>query len=297
MAKNETPKKRGGLGRGMEALFSNYEETPSEHEMVEEIALDEIRPNPYQPRKVFDEDALKELSESIKKSGVFQPVILRQSVIKGYELIAGERRVRASRLAGKKTIPAIVRQLDEEQMIEIAVVENLQREDLSPLEEAEAYQILMEKLDLTQAEVAERIGKSRPYIANYLRLLQLPEEIKVMVNEDKLSMGQARTILGLKDKEKQKALAKKVVQGQLTVRQLEELVQEMNQTKPVKGKEKEKVTKPQKSAHIRQVENQMEEYFGTTATINQRGSRGKIEIEFMSESDLIRILDLLDIQL
>lgn len=299
MAKNNAPKKRGGLGRGMEALFSNYEETPSENEVVEEIALDEIRPNPYQPRKIFDEDALKELSESIKQSGVFQPVILRQSTIKGYELIAGERRVRASRLAGKTTIPAIVRQMDEEQMIEIAVVENLQREDLSPLEEAEAYQILMEKLELTQADVAERIGKSRPYIANYLRLLQLPEAIKTMVNDEQLSMGQARTILGLKDKEQQVALAKKVIQGQLTVRQLEELVQEMNQAGELKPKTKdpEKANKPQKPALYRDMENQMEEYFGTTTTINQRGKRGKIEIEFMSESDLIRILDLLNIQL
>lgn len=299
MAKNNTPKKRGGLGRGMEALFSNYEETPSENEVVEEIALDEIRPNPYQPRKIFDEDALKELSESIKQSGVFQPVILRQSTIKGYELIAGERRVRASRLAGKTTIPAIVRQMDEEQMIEIAVVENLQREDLSPLEEAEAYQILMEKLELTQADVAERIGKSRPYIANYLRLLQLPEAIKTMVNDEQLSMGQARTILGLKDKEQQVALAKKVIQGQLTVRQLEELVQETNQAGELKPKTKdpEKANKPQKPALYRDMENQMEEYFGTTTTINQRGKRGKIEIEFMSESDLIRILDLLNIQL
>ncbi len=297
MAKNNAPKKRGGLGRGMEALFSNYEETPNENEVVEEIALDEIRPNPYQPRKIFDEEALKELSESIKQSGVFQPVILRQSTIKGYELIAGERRVRASRLAGKTTIPAIVRQMDEEQMIEIAVVENLQREDLSPLEEAEAYQILMDKLDLTQADVAERIGKSRPYIANYLRLLQLPEAIKKMVNDEQLSMGQARTILGLKDKEQQVALAKKVVKGQLTVRQLEELVQEMNQAGEPKGKDPEKNTKPQKPALYRDMENQMEEYFGTTTTINQRGKRGKIEIEFMSESDLIRILDLLNIQL
>ncbi len=281
----------------MEALFSNYEESPSENEIVEEISLDEIRPNPYQPRKQFDEKALKELSDSIKQSGVFQPVILRQSTIKGYELIAGERRVRASRMAGKTTIPAIVRQLDEEQMIEIAVVENLQREDLSPLEEAEAYQILMEKLDLTQAEVAERIGKSRPYIANYLRLLQLPDEIKAMVNQEELSMGQARTILGLKDKEQQKQLAEQVVKGQLTVRQLEEMVQEMNQKNEPSEKNAEPTRKTQKPPYIRQVENQMEEYFGTTATINQRGKRGKIEIEFMSESDLIRILDLLNIQL
>lgn len=232
-------KRSRSLGRGMDALFSNFEDTPGENEVVEEIDLADIRPNPYQPRKHFNEEALQELAESIKQSGVFQPIIVRQSSIKGYELIAGERRVRASRLAGRETIPAIVRQLDEEAMIEIAVVENLQREDLSPLEEAEAYSIFMDKLNLTQAQVAERIGKSRPYIANYLRLLSLPEEIKQMVSQDQLSMGQARTLLGLKDKSKMVALAKKVIAGNLTVRQLEELVQSSNQAKEKSAKEAE----------------------------------------------------------
>ena len=230
-------KVKGGLGRGMDALFGNiYEEIPNDNEVVTEIRLDQIRPNPYQPRKQFDEASLKELADSIQKTGVFQPIILRKSTIKGYELIAGERRVRASRLAGKETIPAIIRDLDEEAMIEIAVIENLQREDLSPLEEAEAYNMLMETLNLTQADVAERIGKSRPYIANYLRLLQLPDPIKAFVNEDKLSMGQARTILGLKDKQQMIKVAQRVVKDHLTVRQLEELVQTYNQTQPVKKK-------------------------------------------------------------
>ena len=235
--------KKTGLGRGMEALFTAYEEAPTDNEIVEEIALDQIRPNPYQPRKHFDELALQELADSIKQSGVFQPVILRKSMIKGYELIAGERRVRASRLAGKETIPAIVRQLDEEKMIEIAVVENLQREDLSPLEEAEAYSMLMDKLNLTQAEVADRMGKSRPYIANYLRLLTLPEQIKQMVTDEKLSMGQARTILGLKDKSQMVSVAEKVVAEHLTVRQLEELVQQYNQQLPIKPNKADKVDK------------------------------------------------------
>ncbi|AXY24555.1 chromosome partitioning protein ParB [Suicoccus acidiformans] len=290
-------KKRSGLGRGMDALFSPYEETPSEHEIVEEIQLSEIRPNPYQPRKHFDEAALNELAESIKQTGVFQPVILRQSSIKGYELIAGERRVRASRMAGKETIPAIVRQLDEEQMIEIAVIENLQREDLSPLEEAEAYQTLMDKLSLTQAEVAERIGKSRPYIANYLRLLSLPDKIKAYVTDEALSMGQARTLLGLKDKEQMLPLAKKVIDEDLTVRQVEELVQLYNQKLQGKPKAKKEKTTKQKPAHIIEIEQQMQDYFGTSARIQQKGDQGKIEIEYFSESDLTRILDLLDIQL
>ncbi len=192
--------KRGGLGRGMEALFSTaYEESPGENELVTEVELSQIRPNPYQPRKHFDPEALNELAESIRKTGVFQPIIIRRSTIKGYELIAGERRVRASKLAGKTTIPAIIRDLNEEAMIEIAVIENLQREDLSPLEEAEAYAMLMENLRLTQAQVAERIGKSRPYIANYIRLLQLPESVKDLVNQEKLTMGHARTLLGVND--------------------------------------------------------------------------------------------------
>lgn len=294
---NNKQRKRGGLGRGMEALFStSFEETPGENEIVEEIALDEIRANPYQPRKKFDEAALNELAESIKQTGVFQPVILRRSTVKGYELIAGERRVRASRIAGKTTIPAIVRDLDEEQMIEIAVVENLQREDLSPLEEAEAYNILMDKLNLTQAEVAERIGKSRPYIANYLRLLSLPEEIKALVGTE-LSMGQARTILGLKDKQLMIDVTKRVINEGMTVRQLEELVQSLNEKAPEEVEEKEVKDPAKKPRHYLAIEQQMQDYFGTKTTINQRGDRGKIEIEFLSESDLIRIIDLLNIQL
>lgn len=289
--------KRGGLGRGMEALFSSaYEESPSDNEVVTEIKLDEIRPNPYQPRKHFNEEALNELAESIKQQGVFQPVIIRRSTIKGYELIAGERRVRASRLAGKSTIPAIVRDIDDVQMIEIAVIENLQREDLSPLEEAEAYSMLMENLSLTQAEVADRIGKSRPYIANYLRLLQLPDTIKEYVNEEKLSMGQARTILGLKDKSQMIKLADKVIKENLTVRQLEELVQISNQSASLQPKTT--IKKPvNKSPYILAIEQQIEEKFGTSIQIVQKGDKGKIEIDYMNDADLTRILDLLNIQL
>lgn len=287
-------KTKGGLGRGMDALFSNiYEDIPNDNEVVTEIRLDQIRPNPYQPRKQFDAASLQELADSIQKTGVFQPIIIRKSTIKGYELIAGERRVRASRLAGKETIPAIIRDLDEEAMIEIAVIENLQREDLSPLEEAEAYNMLMETLNLTQADVAERIGKSRPYIANYLRLLQLPEQIKTYVNEEKLSMGQARTILGLKDKQQMMTVAERVIKEHLTVRQLEELVQTFNQTRPVKTKPKSSV---KKSAFIRDLEHKMEEKFGTTTTIVSKGDKGKIQIEYVSDADLTRILEILEIQ-
>lgn len=289
-------KKRSGLGRGMDALFSNIDETPREEDIISLLNVDDIRSNPYQPRKTFDETALQELADSIKQSGVFQPVIVRRSAVKGYELIAGERRVRASRLAGKKEIPAIIRQLDEHQMIEIAILENLQREDLSTMEEAEAYQLMMEKLNLTQNEVAERMGKSRPYIANYLRLLSLPEKIKVWVNEGKLSMGQARTLLAIKDKGQMLAVAERVIKENLTVRQLEEIVNQVNQKLKVTPPSKQP-SKPVKPAHIRELENKMQEHFGTSAIITQKGDRGKIEIEFLSDADFIRIIDLLNIQL
>lgn len=293
-----TNKRKGGLGRGMDALFGNLEERPADHEVVEEIALSEIRPNPYQPRKHFDDQALAELADSIKQSGVFQPVILRKSAIKGYELIAGERRVRASQIAGRKTIPAIVRQIDEKAMIEIAVVENLQREDLNALEEAEAYETLMDKLNLTQSEVADRMGKSRSYIANYLRLLQLPDPVKQLVVSGDLSMGQARTLLGLQDKSAMTDLAKKVVSDQMTVRQLEEYVQLANQSGVSNHKKRPKPkAKKGKSPQLIAMESELEDYFGTTTRIKPQGDHGKIEIEYMSESDLIRIMDLLKIQL
>lgn len=290
------PKRRSGLGRGMDALFDVYTETPEDNESVVEINLDEIRPNPYQPRKNFDQEALNELAESIKQSGVFQPIILRKSSIKGYELIAGERRMRASKIAGKETIPAIVRQLDDERMIEIAVLENLQREDLSPLEEAEAYNVLMDKLELTQAQVADRMGKSRPYIANYLRLLSLPEAVKEMVNKEELSMGQARTLLSLKNKQDILNLAHKVVDDKLTVRQLEELIQSANNKRPIPVSNKS-TNKRSKSPYLLRIEQHLEDHFGTQTKITQKGDRGKIEIQYMSQSDLTRILEILNIQL
>ena len=291
MANKPKPKqKRSGLGRGMDALFTPLEETPSEFEQVEEISLEAIRPNPH-----FNEEALNELADSIRNNGVFQPIIVRKSAIKGYELVAGERRVRASRLAGLTTIPAIVRQLDERVMIEIAVLENLQREDLSPLEEAEAYDMLMNKLNLTQAEVAERMGKSRPYIANYLRLLTLPDEVKKLVQKEALSMGQARTLLSLKDKKQLVTLAQRVIKEQLTVRQLEDLVQQLNEKSQAKQIKKTKKA-DKKPSYILACEQKLQERFGTMALIQQRGDKGKIEIEYMDESDLMRILDLLQIQ-
>jgi ParB family chromosome partitioning protein len=292
MAKN----KKMGLGRGIEALFAeNDVAEPSADETVQELSLQLIRPNPYQPRRVFDQDALKELAKSIEKSGVFQPIIVRQpdKGIERYEIIAGERRFRASKLAHKDTIPAIVRDFDDERMMEVAVLENLQREDLTPLEEAQAYQTLMDKLSLTQAQVATRLGKSRPYIANYLRLLGLPNSVKDLLQSKKLSMGQARTLLGLKDKQKLAALAQRAVSQNLTVRQLEGLVGQQNQ----QGKHQVKPRKQRKSPYLREAENQLQSRFGTKVAVSPstRKDRGKIEIPYTSTDDLNRILELLGI--
>ena len=286
-----------GLGRGIDALFKDFsdiEEVDEKKDIVMEIPLEELRPNPYQPRKTFDEHALKELSESIKQSGVFQPIIVRKSTIKGYEIIAGERRFRASKLAGKKTVPAIVREFDEARMMQIAVLENLQREDLSPMEEAEAYEMLMKNLKLTQVELAEQLGKSRPYIANYLRLLTLPQIVKDLVQKEQLSMGQARTLLGLKDEKDIIPLANRVLKEGLTVRQLEQIVSDMND-KQLKTPKKTKQAAP-KPYYIQTSEDRLMDKFGTSVAIQEKNGKGKIEIEYLSQSDLTRILDILDIQ-
>ncbi|MGX6966874.1 MULTISPECIES: ParB/RepB/Spo0J family partition protein [Vagococcus] len=286
-----------GLGRGIDALFqdlSTIEEVDIQSETVQDLPLSDLRPNPYQPRKTFDEKALEELADSIKQSGVFQPIIVRKSSVKGYEIIAGERRFRASKLAGKETIPAIVREFDEARMMQVAVLENLQREDLNPLEEAEAYEMLMKNLDLTQVELSEKLGKSRPYIANYLRLLSLPKVVKDLVQNESLSMGQARTLLGLKKKEDILIVANRAIKEGLTVRQLEQIVNQMNDvTKKDSSKKKEQTPKPY---YITESEERLMDKFGTSVSIQEKEGKGKIEIEYLSNSDLTRILDILDIQ-
>lgn len=290
-------KKEKSLGRGIDALFAENGVDTAEENVVD-LTLADIRPNPYQPRQKFDQKGLNDLAASIEKTGVFQPIIVRQpdKTLERYEILAGERRFRASKLAGKTTIPGIVRDITEEQMMEIAVLENLQREDLTPLEEAEAYDTLMTKLTLTQAQVSERLGKSRPYIANYLRLLGLPKAVKDMLQHNELSMGQARTLLSLKDKTKLVALAKRAVEQGMTVRALEAEVSKLN------GAAKKLAKKPvkKKSPFLRSTENQLQERFGTQVSINEsqgKDQQGRIEIEYLSNDDLNRILDLLDIHL
>lgn len=285
-----------GLGRGIDALFqdfANLEDVDMQKEEVINIPLNELRPNPYQPRKTFDEESLQELARSIEQSGVFQPIIVRKSAVKGYEIIAGERRFRASKLAQKETIPAIVREFNEEAMMQVAVLENLQREDLNPMEEAEAYDMLMKNLKLTQAEVAERLGKSRPYIANYLRLLTLPKFVKDMVQEQRLSMGQARTLLGLKNKDLIIKLTNRAIKENLTVRQLEQIVSDLNENKQKKERTPRLVK--EKPYYLRESEERLMDKFGTNVEIQEKEGKGKIEIEYLSSSDLTRILDILNI--
>ncbi len=281
-----------GLGRGIDAIFSDFNNPDTTSDAVIEIELAEIRPNPYQPRQDFGEDALKDLAESIRTTGVFQPIIVRKSV-NGYEIIAGERRFRASKLAGKTTVPAIVRDFDEAAMMEVAVLENLQRENLTPIEEAQAYDMLIKKLNLTQAEVSQRLGKSRPYIANYLRLLSLPDEVKKMLTNGQLSMGQARTLLSLKNKSRLIPMAKRVISEGLTVRQLEKLIAQANA-----GVRRPTVQDKPKSPYLRASENRLVDRFGTRVNIaqSQKGT-GHIEIDFETTDDLNRILSILDVNI
>ncbi|EHK2486513.1 ParB/RepB/Spo0J family partition protein [Listeria monocytogenes] len=276
-----------GLGKGINALFNNVD---TNEETVQNIAIKEIKPNPYQPRKIFDAKAINELRDSIKIHGVLQPIILRNTD-KGYEIVVGERRYRAAKEAKLKEIPAVVRDLTEEEMMELSVIENLQREDLSPLEEAESYQFLMKKLGLTQAKLAERVGKSRPYIANFVRLLTLPEEVQVILRDGSLSAGHGRVLLGLKLKKNIVPTAKKAVAQGLTVRQLEDVVNNLNE-----NVSRETIKPARVPIFIRESESQLRDKFGTAVSIKRRDKKGKIEIEFLSDDDLDRILEILDIQ-
>lgn len=288
--------KKTGLGLGINALFQDIEldDQPSAEETVTHLPLKDIRPNPYQPRKSFEPGALEELAESIRENGVLQPIIVRQSAVKGYEIVAGERRHRASQMAGLEMIPAIIRVMDEEMMIKYAVLENLQREDLTPLEEADAYQMMMERLGLTQEKVADALGKSRSHVANHLRLRSLPDEVKKLLNDEKLSMGQARALRGMKDERAMIKLAKRAAKENLTVRELEHLVAASKREKP----EKSKPTKTQKSVFVRAYEEKLMDKFGTDVSISQQGDSGVIKIEYTSASDLDRILvDVLGIDL
>ena len=278
-----------GLGKGISAFFP--QESIHSDNRIEYIAVSKLIVNPFQPRKIFNEEALQELAESIKEHGIIQPIVVRKKE-KKYEIIAGERRFRATKLAGLKEIPAIVKEMTEQQMMEVAILENLQREDLTPIEEAEAYSSLIENLNFTQDALAKRLGKSRPHIANHIRLLQLPEDVRKLMNEGVLSMGHGRALLGLKNKGRIAEIAQKVIAQSLNVRQLESLVHQLNEGVSHETKEKVK-----KDVFVQATESQLREYFGTSVQVKKQKNKGKIEIEFYSEDDLERILDILNVKL
>ena len=278
---------KGGLGKGLNAFFSNVE--VEKDEFIREINIAECRPNPYQPRKIFEQEAIEDLKQSIEEYGILQPLIVRKT-IKGYEIVVGERRFRAAKEAKLDTVPVVIRELTEQQMMEMAVLENLQREDLTPIEEAAAYQMLMGKLKITQEELSKRLGKSRPHIANHVRLLSLPAKIQELITEGKISMGHGRALLGLRKKESITKVVEKVLKDGLNVRQLEHLIQELNEHVPRETKK----PVPEKDIFIKEQESSLCERFGTKVQIKQTKDKGKIEIEFFSKEDLERILDMLD---
>lgn len=293
---NEIPKRRA-LGRGLEELFNNevldyskveekiIEETPKEE--IQMIKLDELRSNPYQPRKVFDESALEELCNSIKEHGVFQPIIVKRS-IKGYEIIAGERRVKASLMAGLTEIPAIVRNFNDTQMMEIALLENLQRENLNALEEATAYKKLIETLSLTQEELAKRLGKSRSHITNMLGLLNLPNNIQEDISNKKITMGHARVLSKLENKEQQEELAEKVINEGLSVRALEDIT--TSETEFIRKNPKK--TTSRENSPYQYLQEELCEKLGTRVLIK----KNKIEISFVNGNDLNRLLEIMNIE-
>ncbi|GAE34418.1 ParB/RepB/Spo0J family partition protein [Halalkalibacter akibai] len=276
-----------GLGKGLQALFP--EDKNNQQNEVLDVAITELRPNPYQPRKTFSEEALIELSESIKTHGILQPIIARKS-IKGFEIIAGERRLRAAKRANLKTVPVVVKELDDQKMMELALIENLQREDLNPIEEAIAYDKLMKHLSVTQEQLAERVGKSRPHIANHLRLLNLPEIVQQFISDGKLSMGHGRALLGLKDKQKLTVLVEKILKEKLSVREIEELINQLNDRVSRETKRKKVILSP----FLKERQDVLRTRLGTSVAIKPGKKKGKIEIEYFSEDDLERIVQLLD---
>lgn len=277
-----------GLGRGLDALIPAHPDlTVGDSDVVLKLELRELRANPYQPRRYFDHDKLEELAASIREHGIIQPVVVRQSSVRGYEIVAGERRFRAAKIAGLQTVPAVVRDFTDVQLMEIALIENLQREDLNVIEVAEAYVNLMEKCGLTQEELAQRVGQSRSHVANVMRLLNLPAAIQEYVSRGTLSMGHARALLGLEDSKAMVEFADRTVREELSVRKLEALIyQRMH---PVSRE-----TKPERatSFQLRRYEDRLRTFLGTSVRILHGKKRGKIEIQYFSEDDLERILQL-----
>lgn len=288
--------KKKALGKGLEELFSsevldfdtfesNIMENTSSDE-VREIPVYEVRPNPYQPRKTFNEDALNELAESIKNYGVFQPIIVKKS-IKGYDLIAGERRLRASRIAGMEKIPAIVKEFTDEQMREISLLENIQRENLTAIELAWAYKGIIDNLDITQEDLAKKIGKSRSHITNTLGLLNLPDEVQKKILDGEISMGHARVLSKMDDEEEVTSLADKVIKNNISVHDLEEI------SKKEEIKKRMPITRRKIDTDYFHIENELRDILGTKVKVDNK----KVCIYFENVNDLNRILDIMNIEI
>ncbi len=293
-------KKKSGLGRGIDALFQvqvPVEERRTsgagekERDLIAEnvvtyLDIDYIKPNRFQPRKIFNDEALNELANSITTYGVIQPLIVQKQADRSYELVAGERRWRASRLAGLKKVPVIIKSFSDEENMVIAIVENLQREDLNPIEEAEGLGQIINKHGFTQEQVAKAIGKSRSYIANSLRLLNLSDNVKQAISDNKISSGHGRALLALKNKDEQERLCIEIIEKGLTVRDVEGYgaSQKSKKSRPAK-----KV----KSPDVLKVESELKELFGTKVTIVKKGKKGTLEIDFFGDEDLNRIIDMM----
>ena len=288
MAKKEN---NARLGKGLSAIFGedvsnvleDIQQGKSEvHEDSKfEVDVKDVKPNPYQPRKHFDDDKIQELADSIKLHGVFTPILVKKAV-KGYELITGERRLRASKLAGLKRIPAILMDFDDQQMMEIALLENIQREDLNAIEEAQGYEKLIKKLGYKQEELAHRIGKSREHVANMLRLLKLPASVQQHVVNNELRMGHVRALLSLKDPKLMEEVAQKAIQLHLSVRAVETLVKNMNEPKP-------EPVKKERDVNLDQVEKRLQSRFGTKVKIDEK----QIVIKYHGNDDLNRVLEMI----
>lgn len=283
------------LGTGLSAIFGEDYETimdsiediqqdPTKHGGAEEIAIEQIMPNPYQPRQEFDETALQELADSIAQHGVFTPILVKRAEV-GYILIAGERRLRASKLAGKTTIPAMIQDFTDEQMMEISLLENIQREDLTAVEEANSYRQLIQKLQYTQEELAKRIGKSREHVTNMLRLLKLPQQVQQMVSDKQLSMGQVRPLITLENEDEMIALANRIAAEDMPVRQVEKLVKERKKAPSEKPK-----TAPGTDSGLTNVQHLLQKRLQTTVAVQN----GEIRIKYTDVDDLNRILEIMN---
>lgn len=285
--------KKFALGEGLSALIPEdlveSEQQDEKGKML--IPLNEIRNDNNQPRKAFDNDKIAELTESIKTHGIIQPLILRKSDDGLYVIVAGERRWRAAKMAGLKDVPAIVMELSEKDVLEISLIENIQRQDLNPIEEASAYKKLLSDFNLTQEDLSKRIGKSRTAITNTMRLMNLDIRVQQYIIEGIITEGHGRALLGIKDKEIQYELSQKVIDENLSVRELERLVKRILEGKTSEEKE----TNNELNPYYKEIKNQLQSYFGTKVNISNKNNKGKIEIEYYSEDDLQRILDIIDI--